>query len=57
MKHTHRALTDEEHAKVTEARVQIAGEEKEIRSKARVYKKAYRAVRPILKDSVKQTEG
>jgi len=53
VKHTRRALTPEERARVTEARRLIAGEEPEIRRKAREFKHAYDAARATLQDAVK----
>jgi DNA-binding phage protein len=53
IKHTHRQLTPEERARVTEARRLIADEEPEIRHKAREYKRAYEAGRATLQDALK----
>jgi len=53
IKHTHRQLTPEEQARVTEARRLIASEEPEIRRKAREYKHAYESARATLQDAVK----
>jgi DNA-binding phage protein len=53
VKHTKRSLTPEERARVSDARRLIAGEEQEIRGKAREYKKAYEAGRATLQDALK----
>ena len=53
MKHTRRALTADEQARVAEARKLVAGDETEIRQKAREYKSAYQAGRATLQDALK----
>ncbi len=52
-KHTHRALTPEESARVAEARRLLVNEMPEIRRKAREHKHAYEAARATLQDAVK----
>jgi ribosome-binding protein aMBF1 (putative translation factor) len=51
--HTRRTLTPQERERVVEARRLIAGEEAEIRRKAREYKHAYEAARATLQDAMK----
>src|SRR5262245_8018516 len=52
-KHTRRALTSEEAARVSEARRLVADEMPEIRQKAREYKQAYEAGRATLQEAMK----
>jgi len=53
IKHTRRALTAEEQAKVADARRLVAAEESEIRRKAKEYKQAYEEGRATLVDALK----
>jgi hypothetical protein len=57
VKHMHRKLTTDESNRVAKARRLIAGEEQEIRCKAREYKLAYEAARSTSKASQKQTRA
>lgn len=52
-KHTHRALTTEEQARVAEARRLVIAEEPVIRRKAKEYKQAYEESRATLVDALK----
>jgi DNA-binding XRE family transcriptional regulator len=52
IKHTRRSLTAVEKARVEEARRLVAGEEQEIRQKAREYKSAYLAGRATLQEAL-----